>query len=103
MDFTNFTIETKKNPSQLIEQPIKSSTTKIKSSSKKTSSSKKRSNTTVNSSIRHDRRSFNPSADYSMFKKVYQTCEQCNTEVLHIINKAGNKVRCTDCNFTYLI
>ena len=97
MDFSSFKIEEKKNPSQLIEK------TSIKSKTKTTSTKKKRTPLPSNTSIRHDRRSFNPSADYSMYKKVYQGCEKCGTETLHIINKSQEKIRCTDCSFTYSI
>lgn len=42
-----------------------------------------------------------PSADYSMYPKVWQGCQKCSTESLHIISKQFQKIRCIDCGYTY--
>ena len=98
MDFSSFKIETKNNPSQVVSEKEVKVSTRAKSTTKKKSTSYSPS---VNSSIRHDRRSFKPSADYSMYKKVTQSCERCDDITLHILNKAQDKIRCTICSFTY--
>lgn len=55
--------------------------------------------TAVYSSIRHKSKG----SDYTLYPKVFQGCEKCQTETLHIISKKHLKIRCTFCNHTYKI
>lgn len=87
MDFSNFTIEKKVNPAKLEDKP----------KNKKQVSTKVKYTSPVHSSIRRTSKG----ADYTLFPKVWQTCEKCEEGTLHIISKKTAKIRCTVCNFTY--
>lgn len=52
-----------------------------------------------NSSIRQSKEA---SPSYIHFPKVFQGCERCEIETLHIISKKHHKIRCTICNYTYV-